>query len=102
MLRDLSKMKHTKEQMADKTIKTIAFLLSEFFEKEDWPYKYYISYIELMYETETNVRIMIQMHRPGLLIGKGGSFLDKLEKRLEKYYKKKVDIYIEENPLWYL
>jgi ribosomal protein S3 len=45
---------------------------------------------------------MIQMHRPGLLIGKGGSFLDKLEKRLEKYYKKKVDIYIEENPLWYL
>jgi ribosomal protein S3 len=45
--------------------------------------------------------ITITLIRPGYLIGKGGSTIEKLKLSLSNMYNKKVEIHIIESKLWY-
>lgn len=51
-------------------------------------------------ETKQHYDVIIDLERPGLLIGKGGETIKKLELRLTNFLGKKTKIKIIENKFW--
>jgi small subunit ribosomal protein S3 len=51
-------------------------------------------------ENKNQFNVEITTHRPGMLIGKGGTFIDGLKKLLTAELNKEVIIDIKENKMW--
>ena len=51
-------------------------------------------------ESKNKLDVYIELGRPGLLIGKGGSTFDMVKSRLQAYFQKDVEIHIKESIIW--
>jgi len=65
-----------------------------------WPYMGSISSVRVI-KCLNKITLIIETHRPGLLIGKGGYFIDGLQKFVEEDLNQKIHIRIEENQVWH-
>lgn len=81
-----------------KEVKKIMYL---FFMDEEWTYIQSITDVRVFEIDSQSLRIDITSFRPGILIGKGGSFIDKLKKDLSETLNKKIELSLTENKFWY-
>jgi len=68
-------------QIKEVDSKIVRRTMDTYFHSTDWPYQQTITKVET-FETKKGLLIKIETHRPGLLIGTGGEFIDGLEKYL--------------------
>ena len=80
--------------------KEIRRILLGLFYINEWRYQTTITKIEAFELKDSSIELIITTHRPGVLIGKAGSFLKELEFCLSKELDKKVKILIIEDNLW--
>jgi ribosomal protein S3 len=59
-----------------------------------------ISYVKVFKHKE-KIILEIETHRPGLLIGKAGTFIDNLQKFVELETNQKIKIDLRENKTWF-
>lgn len=52
------------------------------------------------FKHKENIIVEIETHRPGLLIGKGGSFINELKIFIEEKTNQKISIELRESKLW--
>ena len=71
-----------------------------FFILRDWKYEDTITRIDVS-KIGMSVYIVIETHRPGMLIGKGGSFINALTKFLKDELKEDITIDIKECKMWH-
>lgn len=79
--------------------KPVLRLMDQYFNGTDNFLQPTINNVEVK-ENKTTLLITITTSRPGLLIGKGGRYIDALKEYIESQLKKKVTIHIEESKLW--
>jgi len=79
--------------------KKVRRTMYQFFNIEDWSYYTSITKIDV-YKEKKRLLIIVETHRPGLLIGKGGSTINALIDRLKEELKTDVKISIRECKLW--
>lgn len=53
-----------------------------------------------VFKHKKRIIVEIETHRPGLLIGKGGKFIDELKDFVEDNTKQKIEIDLRESKLW--
>jgi ribosomal protein S3 len=71
-----------------------------YFNYHEWNYPTTITKIET-FETKKGLEILIETHRPGLLIGKVGHFIDGMFERLKEDLKRNdIKIILKECKLW--
>lgn len=71
-----------------------------YFYYHDWNYETLITKVET-FETKKGLEILIETHRPGLLIGKAGRFIDGMTEQLKKDLKRtNIKINLQECKLW--
>lgn len=74
--------------------------MNSYFNCHEWNYQTTITKIET-FETKKCLEILIETHRPGLLIGKAGHFIDGMTERLKEDLKRKdIKINLQECKLW--
>lgn len=71
-----------------------------FFRYKEWGYETTITKVDA-YMSKNKILVVIETHRPGVLIGKAGSFIDALRNNLQERLKYDVEIRIEECKLWH-
>ena len=71
-----------------------------YFRYHEWEYHTTISKV-VVFKQGDKVTVKIETHRPGILIGKGGVFIDGLIQRMKEETKQDIDISIKENLIWY-
>ncbi len=69
------------------------------FQDSDWNYQDTISDIKVKMYLNKYV-MTVRTHRPGILIGKAGRFIDGLQKRLTEEHEFLVEIKIVEDKMW--
>lgn len=72
----------------------------QYFSWKDWGYETSITQIKTFKEKD-KVTVMIETHRPGVLIGKAGVFIDGLKEHLNKELKENIEIDLRECKLWH-
>ena len=81
--------------------KIVRRTMDTYFHSTDWPYQQTITKVET-FETKKGLLIKIETHRPGLLIGTVGKFIDGLEKYLSiALNRTDITIYLKECMLWH-
>ena len=75
--------------------------LAYFFHSREWPYQTTITNVEAWELSDGSYEVMITTHKPGVLIGKCGSFINSIEEYFTQHFKRKVKVLITENQLWY-
>jgi len=71
-----------------------------YFYYHEWSYEHTITKIET-FETSKGLVIVIESHRPGLLIGRAGSFIDGLNIWLtDKLNRTDIELDVKECKLW--
>lgn len=70
-----------------------------YFRWKQWKYKTSITYVKA-FKNNNKIIIEIELHRPGLLIGKAGCFINGLEKYLINETKQNIKINIKECNIW--
>ena len=71
-----------------------------YFYDHEWNNQTLITKVET-FETKKGLEILIEAHRPGLLIGKAGVFIDGLTGRLKEDFKRTdIKINLQECKLW--
>lgn len=74
--------------------------MNEYFYHHEWKYQTSITKIET-FETKKGLEILIETHRPALLIGKAGSFIEGLTERLKNDLERKdIKINLQQCKLW--
>lgn len=71
-----------------------------YFNWKDWGYATSITQLKTFKEKD-KVIIMIETHRPGLLIGKGGAFIDGLKQYLISELDENIEIDLKECKMWH-
>jgi len=72
-----------------------------YFEDNEWHYKTTITRIEV-YKKKDSLRIVIETHMPGMLLGKGGRFIDGLIAFLKEDLKcENINTNINECTMWH-
>ncbi|MEK6829097.1 MAG: KH domain-containing protein [Nanoarchaeota archaeon] len=66
----------------------------------EWGYETSITQVKVFRE-KGKLIVMIETHRPGLLIGKAGHYIDSLKKELEEEFKEEIKIDLKECKLWH-
>jgi len=75
--------------------------ISSYFHYWEWRYDTTITKIEVS-ETKKGLEILIETHRPGVLIGKAGSFIDGLKVWIKKDLEREdISINLKECKLWH-
>jgi len=74
--------------------------LHQFFRFNDWQYETTITDVKILENNADAVTIEITTHRPGILIGKAGHFIDSLIEYLNEDSEKEIKISIKECQLW--
>lgn len=75
--------------------------MDKYFHFHDWSYKNSITKVEV-YEGETGMTILIETHMPGMLIDKGGIFIDGLHNWFKiEFNRDDIEIKLKECMLWY-
>ena len=79
--------------------------MSNYFRYNEWGYETSITYVKV-FKQRSDVIIEIETHRPGLLIGKAGHFIDGLKEHLEEETWKfnviqNIKIKVKECKLWH-
>ena len=81
--------------------KRVRRAMVSYFHGEVWNYQYTITKVET-FETKEGLLIKIETHRPGLLIGTGGNFIDGLKKWLSIDLKRSdIAIELKESMVWH-
>lgn len=75
-------------------------LIYQYFNYEEWSYETSITYVKA-FKKENKIIIEIETHRPGMLIGKSGVFINGLRKYLEEETKENVEIDLRECKMWH-
>lgn len=75
-------------------------VIHQYFYWKEWGYETSITQIKA-FKKKNKVTVMIETHRPGLLIGKAGVFIDGLKKHLNKELNENIDIDLKECKLWH-
>ena len=74
--------------------------MNGYFYYHEWNYQTSITKVET-FETKKGLEILIETHRPGLLIGKAGHFIDGMTERLKEDLKRNdIKINLQECRLW--
>ena len=74
--------------------------MNGYFYYHEWDYQTSITKVET-FETKKGLEILIETHRPGLLIGKAGVFINGLTERLKEDLKRTdIKINLQECKLW--
>jgi len=71
-----------------------------YFRRNEWGYEMSITYVKT-FKHGDKIIVEIETHRPGLLIGKAGHFIDGLNEYLEEQTKQNIKINLKESKLWY-
>lgn len=71
-----------------------------YFRRTEWGYETTITNIKV-YQTMKNVVVEIETHRPGILIGKAGHYINGLTKWLQEEIDPTVKVDIKECKLWH-
>ena len=74
-------------------------LMYQYFRKNKWNYTTSITYVKVFKQKDETI-IEIELHRPGLLIGKAGRFMDGLQKFIEEETNENIKLRIKECKLW--
>lgn len=75
--------------------------MDSYFYHHEWKYETTITKIET-FETKKGLEILIETHRPGILIGKAGSFIDGLKKWIQDDIKREdIFINLKECKMWH-
>jgi ribosomal protein S3 len=74
--------------------------ISQYFYWKEWGYETTITQIKV-YRKAGKITILIETHRPGLLIGKAGHFIDSLKEHLCEELKEDISISLKECKLWH-
>lgn len=87
----------------DKKIDTVKYrrLMLQFFDIREWGAKNTITRIEATKLKSGKINVEIETHQPGILIGKGGNFIDGLEKFLRDESGEDIKILIKECKMWH-
>lgn len=72
----------------------------QYFRLNEWGYETSITYVKTFKQGD-EIIIEIETHRPGLLIGKAGRFIDGLTGYLEEETKQNIKIDLKECKLWH-
>lgn len=75
-------------------------IIYQYFRWKDWNYETTITYVKTFKKGDTTI-IEIETHRPGLLIGKAGVFIDGLQQELWERTKENIKIDLKECKLWH-
>lgn len=75
-------------------------VMRRFFQKHEWPHAFTITNIQVFYKGKNTLEVQVETHRPGLLIGKGGHFINKLTKVLQEELGYDVNVNLKECKLW--
>jgi len=78
-------------------------LMDQFFRRNEWHYETSITSVKVFqqkFKQKDAVVIEIESHRPGLLIGKGGEFIDGLIKFIKEETKENIHLALKECELW--
>ena len=70
-----------------------------FFNYKQWNYEITITKVEV-FKHKNHLEILIETHRPGILIGKAGNTIDALINWLKDDLKTEVKINLKESKLW--
>ncbi len=78
-------------------------IMNGFFYTHEWKHQHSITKVEAYQSKNGDIRLLIETHKPGILIGQGGSFIDALTEELNKSFMKKQNIKIDlkECKLWH-
>lgn len=74
--------------------------IDRFFCYNDWTYNKTITYIKA-FKHKNKTIVEIETHMPGMLIGKGGHFIDSLSVHLNDEFKDLIQIRLKECKLWH-
>jgi len=74
-------------------------LMYQYFRLNYWNYTTQITQVKT-FRQNNQVIVEIESHRPGLLIGKGGRFMDGLQKFIEEETNENIKLRIKECKLW--
>lgn len=72
----------------------------QYFNRKEWNYETSITKIKA-FKKKDKITVMIETHRPGLLIGKAGAFIDGLKQHLNKELNENIEIRLEECKIWH-
>lgn len=71
-----------------------------YFRLTEWGYETTITKVNI-YQTMNNIVVEVETHRPGILIGKAGHYIDKLTEYLQEEIDPTIKIHIKECELWH-
>jgi len=74
-------------------------LMHQYFVRKEWGYETSITYVKTSRERD-GLTVEAETHKPGLLIGKSGHFIDGLTAHLKENLKENVKINIKECKMW--
>ena len=74
-------------------------LMDQYFRYHEWNYATSITYVKTFRE-KNELIIEIETHYPGILIGKGGRFIDGLKTYIEEEIKESIKLVLKECTLW--
>lgn len=79
--------------------KKIKRVMMAYFHHHKWDYYHTITDVEL-YRDGWKIKLIITTHRPGILIGRSGKFIDGLKEWIDIELDHSVEIEIKESKLW--
>lgn len=74
--------------------------IHQYFYWKEWNYETSITQIKA-FKKGNNITVMIETHRPGILIGKAGVFIDGLKQHLNEELNENIEIDLKECKLWH-
>lgn len=74
--------------------------ISQYFYLKEWGYETTITQIKTFKKKDKTI-VQIETHRPGLLIGKAGVFIDGLKQHLIEELKENIEIDLRECKMWH-
>tara|TARA_B110001452_G_scaffold42572_1_gene32639 strand:- start:17 stop:361 length:345 start_codon:yes stop_codon:yes gene_type:complete len=72
----------------------------QYFNWKDWGYETSITQIKTFKKKDKTI-VQIETHRPGLLIGKAGVFIDGLKQYLKEELNENIEIDLRECKMWH-
>lgn len=75
-------------------------IIYQYFNYKEWSYEEHLTYVKTFKKSKKTI-IEIETHRPGLLIGKAGTFINGLKQHIIDETKENIEIDLRECQMWH-